>query len=56
MLVAREYMDRKLEEAVSLHRWAEARLIALRLCEVAEREDFAEWHTLSSPLTVDSDG
>lgn len=53
--VAREYMERQYEYSRSLGRWAEARLIALRLCELAAQSDLSEAATLSAPLTVVSD-
>lgn len=55
LAVAREWFETQYELARSLGRWPEARLIALRICETVEKEDFHEAFTLSSPLTVVSE-
>lgn len=55
LLVAFEWFHLRLEDAVALHRRAEATLIALRICETIETQDFHECQLLASPLVVTSD-
>jgi hypothetical protein len=49
------WFEERYEFARSLGRHAEARLIALRICEVIEQAEFTEAAALSSPLIVASD-
>jgi hypothetical protein len=53
---AREFLERALAAADAKHDRTEARLIALRICEVIEMEDFDECRRLDQPSAViDSD-
>lgn len=53
---AREYMERELDAAEARQDRMGVRVIAERICEVTEQEDFDEWNRLLVVWVVRSDG